>query len=95
MSQIRRMVLDILKPYEPSMIDFAQEVESAPGVKGVNAILIEIDEEVQNIKITLEGNDIDYSTVEDKIGNLGGSVHSVDEIVCGEKIVEESETPQD
>lgn len=95
MTKIRRLVLDVLKPHEPSIVEFAQKIESINDVKGVNAIVIEIDEEVQNIKVTLEGQNMNYEQVKDVIEDEGGSIHSVDEIVCGEKIVEESKTPQD
>lgn len=95
MTTIRRIVLDVLKPHEPSILEFAERVAEADGVEGTNAILVEIDEEVQNIKITVEGEDIDYDVLKDVIEELGGSVHSIDEIVCGERMVEESKTPQD
>lgn len=95
MTKIRRLVLDILKPHEPSIIEFAGKIEEVGGVEGVNAIVIEIDEEVQNIKVTLEGQNMDFDQIENVIEDEGGSIHSVDEIVCGEKIVEESKTPQD
>lgn len=89
------MVLDVLKPHEPSMVELAGRVADADGVAGTNAILMEIDEEVENVKVTVAGDDIDYERIRDEIQDLGGSVHSVDEIVCGDEIVEESKTPQD
>lgn len=95
MAPIRRVVVDLLKPHEPRIVEFAQRIADSDGVAAVNATLIEIDEKVQNVKLTLEGTDIDFSHLEDRIGELGGSVHSVDEIVCGERVVEESKTPQD
>lgn len=95
MAPIRRIVLDVLKPHDPSIREFAQSAAATPGVTGVNAILVEIDEKVQNIKITVEGEDIDYDMLQDTVDELGGSIHSIDEIVCGEHMVEESKTPQD
>lgn len=95
MAPIRRMVLDVLKPHDPPIRTFAQEVSDIDGVTGVNAILLEVDEEVENIKLTIAGNDIPYDDVKEAITDLGGSVHSMDEIVCGEDVVEESRTPQD
>ena len=95
MANVRRLVLDILKPHEPSITEFAQETEKIEGVDGVNAALIEIDEEVQNIKLTVEGEGISEDDVKKSVEDLGGSVHSIDEIVCGSKMVEQSETPQD
>lgn len=95
MSNIRRLVLDVLKPHQPSMVKFADEIQENSGVKGVNAKVYEIDEEVRNLKITVEGEDISAESVRETVEDLGGSVHSIDEIVAGEKMVEESKTPQD
>ncbi|QKQ98434.1 hypothetical protein GKQ38_02825 [Candidatus Nanohaloarchaea archaeon] len=95
MSKIRRLVLDVLKPHSPSMVKFAEEVEKASGVEGVNATIYEIDEEVRNLKVTIEGQEIDDDEVREAIEDLGGSIHSIDEIVYGDKMVEESKTPQD
>jgi len=94
-TKIRRLVLDILKPHEPSLVDFAGKIEGSEGVDGVNAIVIEIDEEVQNVKLTLEGPQINFEDIKNEVESQGASVHSIDEIVCGQKLVEESKTPQD
>lgn len=90
-----RLVLDVLKPHEPSMVEFADRIKNLEGVEGVNISLVEIDEEVQNIKITSEGRGMDFEEVKNAIEDLGGSIHSIDEIACGEKLVEKVSTPQD
>lgn len=95
MAATRRVVIDILKPHDPSMREMAERLADLDGVSGVNAILVEIDEEVENIKATITGDDVGYEDVRSEVEAMGGSVHSVDEIVCGEEIVEESKTPQD
>lgn len=92
---LRRLVFDVLKPHEPEITEFAEAVAEVEGVGGANATLIETDREVQNFKITLEGDDVDQDRVFEVIEDLGGSVHSVDQAVCGERVVEETKTPQD
>jgi hypothetical protein len=92
---IRRLVVDILKPHQPEITNFAEAVAETDGVEAANAALIETDREVQNIKITMVGDSIDKDEVVAAVENLGGSVHSVDEVVCGERLVEQSDTPQD
>ncbi len=95
MSNIRRLVLDIMKPHTPSVIKYSTELADLPCISGVNSSMVEIDHEVENIKVTLEGDDIKYDRVEDVIENLGGSVHSVDKVLCGKELVKELRTPQD
>ncbi|MFB6203597.1 MAG: DUF211 domain-containing protein [Candidatus Nanohaloarchaea archaeon] len=94
MATIRRLVLDILKPHEPPMVEVTEALADLEGVSGVNSTLIEVDEEVKNLKITMEG-EIDEDEVRKTVKEKGASVHSVDEVVAGEKTVEKIETPQD
>jgi hypothetical protein len=92
---MRRAVLDVLKPHDPGMVEFSRRTSEIEGVEGVNAVLVENDEDVENIKLTVEGDGFDLSGVRQEIEELGGSIHSVDEAVFGEKTVEQSSTPQD
>ncbi len=84
-----------MKPYEPDVVEFARELATLDGVAGVNAAVVENDQEVQTVKVTAEGDDVDPDALADVVGDLGGSVHSVDEVVCGDRLVEERRTPQD
>jgi hypothetical protein len=95
MAPIRQLVIDVLKPHEPSMLSVAQEVTEIDSVGGVNASLLEMDEEVRNIKLTIEGEDIDYDAVTAKIEETGAQVHSLDRVACGSHIVDDMPTPQD
>jgi hypothetical protein len=95
MSQIKRLVLDVLKPHEPTNVEVASAIGDLQDVEGVNLSLYEVDQQTENVKITVEGNNVDYNLVVHTIENLGGVVHSVDEIIAGKKIVEEEETLHD
>ncbi|QCJ45844.1 MULTISPECIES: DUF211 domain-containing protein [Haloprofundus] len=92
---IRRLVVDLLKPHEPDLVAVAEAVAESRGVDGVNAVLVETDREVQNCKLTVVGDGVDPTAVEETVDRLGGTVHSIDEVVCGEAMVEQSPTPQD
>jgi hypothetical protein len=95
MGQIRRLVLDTLKPYEPSIIDLADQLSELPGVGAVNISLYEIDRRVENAKITIEGENISYADVLNLITEMGAAVHSVDEVVAGSRIIDDAVTLQD
>jgi len=92
---IRRLVLDVLKPHEPSNIILAKVLSELEFVDGVNLSLYEIDQNTENVKITIVGNDMDFEEIKRTIERLGGVIHSVDEIVAGKKIVETVMTEQD
>ena len=95
MSKVRRLVLDVLKPHQPTMLVLADKLGDLDGVHGVDITLFEIDNKVENIKITLEGDDIDYQEVQEVVQDAGGSIHSIDKVSTGKELIEEAETPQD
>jgi hypothetical protein len=95
MGRIRRLVLDTLKPHEPSIIEMADQLSELEGVSAVNISIYEMDRKVENAKITIEGEDIAHLRVVEVIEDLGGAVHSIDEVVAGRMIIEDAATLQD
>ncbi len=95
MGRIRRLVLDTLKPHEPNIIEMADRLSDLEGIIAVNISIYEMDRKVENAKITIEGEDIDYARVAEVIAEAGGSVHSIDEVVAGKKIIDDAATLQD
>lgn len=95
MTGIKRIILDVLKPHEPSIIEVAQRLSSLEGISGVNISLEEVDTETDSIKITIEGNNINYDLVKKEIDECGASIHSIDGVSAGIKMIDEVNTPQD
>jgi hypothetical protein len=92
--KIRRVVLDTLKPMEPTIIEIAQKMSVIDGVSSVNISIVEIDLKVENAKITIEGDNINYGEVEKLIQDMGASIHSIDEVVAGKDIIDDAQTLQ-
>ncbi len=95
MGKIRRLVLDVLKPLDPDIIDLSRVLSDLAGVDAVNISIYEIDRRVENAKITVEGSDLDYEMILRVIEDQGGTVHSIDEAVAGKMIIDDAQTPQD
>ena len=94
MGKIRRVVLDTLKPMTPTIIEMAKMLSLIEGVASVNISIVEIDLKVENAKITVEGENINYEKVEELIQDMGSSIHSIDEVVAGKEIIDDAETLQ-
>ena len=95
MGNLRRLVLDVLKPLDPSIVSLGQLLAELEGVDGVNISIYEIDRRVENAKITIEGHDLRYDEIVSVIEEDGGSVHSIDEVAAGRVLIEDVITPQD
>jgi hypothetical protein len=92
---IRRLILDVLKPHNPNLIELTEALSNLEGVEGVNAIVYEIDQQVENAKIIIAGNSIEFESVKKKLEEMGATIHSVDEVAAGKIVIEEVRTPQD
>jgi hypothetical protein len=88
-----------MKPHEPDIITYGNQIAQLAiedgEVTAVNIAVIEVDRIVENIKITIQGNRLDYDQISDKIRELGGAIHSIDLVIAGKHILEETPTPQD
>ena len=95
MSEIKLLILDVLKPHNPTIVQLSKQLSDLKGVVGVNCMLEEVDQETESIKITIEGSNIHYEEVEKTIEAMGAVIHSIDGVSAGKKLIGEVETPQD
>lgn len=86
---LRRVVLDVDKAvHRPELIDIADAIAAVPGVESTNIAVNEIDVETVGTNITVEGTGIDYDALLKAIESSGAVVHSIDELVVGDYIIE-------
>jgi len=95
LSDIKRIVLDVLKPHKPSLVDMSLRLSGLKGVDGVSLTLDEVDQETESVKVTIEGPAINYPMVEEALRELGAVIHSVDLVSSGRRLVEDVRTGQD
>jgi uncharacterized protein len=87
-TDIKRLVLDVLKPHKPSLVEMSLRLSGLKGVEGVNCSLTEVDQETESVTVTVEGPSIHYDSVEGALRELGAVVHSVDVVASGKRLVE-------
>jgi hypothetical protein len=94
MAQIKRLVLDVLKPRHPSILDFANAVAAVGEGYCVNVRVDEVDDKTESIMLTVQGETLDFDAIQASIKSLGGSLHSIDEVeVVGLPVVPVDESP--
>ncbi|MFH1834714.1 MAG: DUF211 domain-containing protein [Methanobacteriota archaeon] len=79
------LVLDVLKPHKPSIVEFGKILHSK-GVSGSSISVYAVDEKTESVKITLDGEGIDFDRIRSLIEDAGAVVHSIDRVVFGKKI---------
>lgn len=85
---IRRLALDVDKVVDrPEMVELARALAAVSGVSAVNITVNEIDIETVGTVITIEGDDIDTDALFLAIERAGAVLHSIDEVVAGERTI--------
>ena len=77
---VRKMMLDVLKPLEPSILELSKNIASLEGVDSVSIDLLEIDKKVENVKILITGHSLDYNEINTVIEGTGATIHSIDNV---------------
>ena len=75
-----KIVLDILKPHKPSILELGAMLGKLKGIDHVSIILEEVDAETETIQATVEGSDVHYDRIVEAVQKNGGVVHSIDEV---------------
>lgn len=86
---IRRVVIDVDAALRsPTLIEIAQAIHGCQGVQASNITVTEVDQETVGTSITVEGDGMDYEALVRAIEHSGAVVHSLDELVCGDRVLE-------
>ena len=80
MISVKRVVLDVLKPHYPNALEFSQTIAEVGPDYRVCLTVLEVDENTETLQVVVEGNAIDFEAIQTAISNLGGSLHSIDEV---------------
>ncbi|OOZ40575.1 hypothetical protein BOW53_07285 [Solemya pervernicosa gill symbiont] len=78
MSRVQRVILDVLKPHQPNVLDFARAIAAIGDDYRVDVRVIEVDENTETLQVEIEGSDIDFEAVNVAISENGASLHSID-----------------
>ena len=86
MTKTLKLVLDVLKPHQPNVLDFSTALASLGADYRVKLTVTEVDKATETTIVTIEGADINFDDIKTAIEKMGASVHSIDEVeVYGEK----------
>jgi hypothetical protein len=80
MVSLKRIVLDVLKPHQPNVLELSQVIAAVGQDYCVHLTVIEVDENTETVQIEVTGKAIDFVAIQSTIGEMGGSLHSIDEV---------------
>jgi hypothetical protein len=79
-AKVRRLLLDVLKPRELSIVELSKGMGSVDGVQEVDIVVSEVDSKTETIKVTIRGPQIDFNAVSNVMERYAVSLRGIDEI---------------
>lgn len=80
MLAVKRIILDVLKPHQPNALEFCKVIAKSGSDYRVRLTVIEVDEKTETLQLEVTGSDIDFEVIQSTISDIGGSLHSIDEV---------------
>jgi len=80
MVSVKKVVLDVLKPHQPNALEFSRAIAAVGDDYHVTLTVLEVDENTETLQIVVAGDAIDFEAVQTTINDMGGSIHSIDEV---------------
>lgn len=80
MATIQKITLDVLKPHRPNALEFAAAVADLSQGMRVQVIVDAVDEKTESILLVIEGGEIDFDAISQRISEMGATLHSIDAV---------------
>ena len=77
-----KIVIDVMSPAQQSIVDLVEILSKIDGVAKVNVSLSELERDVMEFKVTMEGHDIHYEKIIGAIKEFGGVIRNVDNVMA-------------
>ncbi len=79
MAVITRVLLDVLKPHDPNVLDLARALGDL-GEYRVRLRVLEMDKMTESLEIEVSGASVDFDAIQAIIQDYGAALHSIDEV---------------
>lgn len=77
---VKRVLLDVLKPHQPSCLDLARAIAAIGDDYRVCLTVNEVDENTETIQVEVSGGAVDFEQVQAAITGMGAALHSIDAV---------------
>ena len=80
-----------MSPAQQSIVNLVEILNKIKGVSKVNITLSELEKNVEDIKITLDGDDLSYEDINNDLKDFGAVIRNVDGITSEEEDIQHQE----
>jgi hypothetical protein len=85
--KIVKIVLDVMSPAQQSIVKLVEILSKIDGVAKVDITLSELERDVEDFKVTLEGYGLDFEDIRNAVKEFSGVIRNVDNVVSAGEYV--------
>jgi len=85
--KIVKIVLDIMSPAQQSIVKLVEILSKIDSVAKVDITLSELERDVEDFKVTLEGYGLDFEDIRNAVKEFSGVIRNVDNVVSAGEYV--------
>ncbi len=83
--KIVKIVLDVMSPAQQSIVDLVEVLSANDNVSRVDITLSELEKNVEDFKVTMDGNGLDFEKIRETINEFGAVIRNVDNVISADE----------
>jgi len=87
-----KIILDVMSPAQQSIVDLVESLSTIDGIAKVDIALSELEKNVEDFKVTLEGYNLEYTKIQEAIKEFGAVIRNVDNVISAEDYVPQQDS---
>jgi hypothetical protein len=85
--KVVKIILDVMSPAQQSISTLASILSQIDGVALIDIMLSELERDVEDFKVTIEGYALNIEEIRNAIKDFGGVIRNVDNLVTAEEYI--------
>lgn len=90
--KIVKIVLDVMSPAQQSIVDLVEVLSANENVTKVDITLSELEKNVEDFKVSMEGNGLIFEKIQESINDFGAVIRNVDNVISAKELISKQDT---
>jgi hypothetical protein len=81
-----------MSPAQQSIVDLVEVLSTNANVTKVDITLSELEKNVEDFKVSMEGNGLNFEEIQESINDFGAVIRNVDNVISAKKLISKQDT---
>jgi len=81
-----------MSPAQQSIVDLVEVLSANTNVTQVDITLSELEKNVEDFKVSMEGNGLNFEKIQESINDFGAVIRNVDNVISAKELISKQDT---